>query len=108
MRIALTTAFLCLVASPAFAQEIAQSEIHSQAVRGNLSVLIGLGSNVVVSTGPDATLLVDDEYAVLNDKVRAALAALKAPPVKGVINTHWHEDHTGGNESFGLYREYQH
>ena len=83
------------------AQEIAQSEIRARPIRGNLLVLLGYGSNMVVSIGRDGSLLVDDEYAVLTDKVRAALKDLQAPRVKRVINTHWHNDHTGGNESFG-------
>jgi cyclase len=92
---------LCAIALNAGAQEIAQSEIRARPLRGNLLVLLGYGSNVVVSIGRDGSLLVDDEYAALNDKVRAALKDLQAPRVKRVINTHWHNDHTGGNESFG-------
>jgi glyoxylase-like metal-dependent hydrolase (beta-lactamase superfamily II) len=84
----------------AFAQEIEQSEIRARPIRGNLLVLLGYGSNIVVSIGRDGSLLVDDEYAVLTDKVRAKLKELQAPRVKRVINTHWHNDHTGGNESF--------
>ncbi len=87
--------------APAAAQCVGQGEIHTVALRGGLSLLQGYGSNITVSTGPDGTLLVDDEYAELVNKVRAALAALHAPPVRRVINTHWHCDHTGGNESFG-------
>ncbi|MEO8306570.1 MAG: MBL fold metallo-hydrolase [Pseudomonadota bacterium] len=82
------------------AQDIAQSDIRARPLRGNLLVLFGYGSNVVVSIGPDATLLVDDEYAVLTEKMRATLKGLPTPKVKLVINTHWHNDHTGGNESF--------
>ena len=88
-------------APPVAAQEIAQSEIRARPIRGNLLVLLGYGSNMVVSIGRDGSLLVDDEYAVLTDKVRAKLKELQAPRVKRVINTHWHNDHTGGNESFG-------
>lgn len=82
------------------AQDPAKSEIHVQALRGNLHVLLGYGSNIAVSTGPDGTLLVDDEYAALTPKVRAALAELRSPSVKLIVNTHWHDDHTGGNEAF--------
>ena len=82
------------------AQDLAKSEIHARALRGNLQVLVGYGSNIAVSTGPDGTLLVDDEYAAMTSKVRTALAALRSPPVKVVVNTHWHDDHTGGNEAF--------
>jgi cyclase len=83
-----------------FAEDLAKSEIHTRALRGNLHVLLGFGSNITVSTGPQGTLLVDDEYAVLTPKVRAALAGLRSLPIKLVVNTHWHDDHTGGNEAF--------
>lgn len=83
-----------------FAEDLANSEIHTRGLRGNLHVLVGFGGNITVSTGPDGTLLVDDEYAALTSKVRAALAELRSPPVKLVVNTHWHDDHTGGNEAF--------
>jgi cyclase len=89
------------VAPLVIAQEIAQSAIRARPIRGNLLVLLGYGSNVVVSIGRDGSLLVDDEYAVLTDKLRAVLKDMQAPRVKRVINTHWHNDHTGGNESFG-------
>ena len=82
------------------AQDLAKSEIRAQAARGNLSVLLGEGGNITVSTGPDGTLLVDDEYAALAPKVHAALAALHAPAVRLIVDTHWHDDHTGGNEAF--------
>src|SRR6266852_4515457 len=82
------------------AQDLTKTEIHSRALRGNLHVLMGYGGNIAVSTGPDGTLLVDDEYAALTPKVRAALAELRSPPVKIVVNTHWHDDHTGGNAAF--------
>jgi cyclase len=81
-------------------QDLAKTEIHSRALRGNLQVLLGYGGNIAVSTGRDGTLLVDDEYAVLLPKVRAALAELRSARVKIVVNTHWHDDHTGGNEAF--------
>ena len=83
-----------------FAEDVANSEIHTQALRGELHVLLGFGSNITVSTGPDGTLLVDDEYAALTPKVRAALEELRSSPVKLIVNTHWHDDHTGGNETF--------
>lgn len=84
----------------ASAQDLAKTEIHIQALRGNLHVLLGYGGNITVSTGPDGTLLVDDEYAALTPKVRAALGELRAPAVRLIVNTHWHDDHTGGNEAF--------
>jgi len=82
------------------AQDLAKSEIKTQALRDNLHVLLGDGGNITVSTGADGTLLIDDEYAALTPKVRAALGELRSPAVKLIVNTHWHDDHTGGNEAF--------
>ncbi len=91
---------LLWITATASAQDFANSEIRTQALRGNLHVLLGEGSNITVSTGPDGALLVDDEYAALTSKVRTALVALRSPTVRWVVNTHWHDDHSGGNEAF--------
>jgi cyclase len=83
------------------AQPVAEAELRMQALRGNLRVVHGEGSNVIVSTGADGTLLVDGEYASATPRLRKSLATLSAGGVKILINTHWHNDHTGGNEAFG-------
>jgi glyoxylase-like metal-dependent hydrolase (beta-lactamase superfamily II) len=83
------------------AQSTSPPEIVGQPLRGNLQLLHGEGSNIVLSTGKDGTLLVDDEYASLAEKLRAALTTRGALPVRVVINTHFHNDHTGNNEAFG-------
>jgi glyoxylase-like metal-dependent hydrolase (beta-lactamase superfamily II) len=65
-------------------------------------VLYGGGGNIGVSVGRDGILLVDDQYAPLAPKIRAALRSIAGDrPVRFVLNTHWHGDHTGGNEIFG-------
>jgi glyoxylase-like metal-dependent hydrolase (beta-lactamase superfamily II) len=64
-------------------------------------MLQGLGGNIGVSSGPDGVILVDDQYAPLTEKIRAALAGLNPGPIRFILNTHWHFDHTGGNENFG-------
>ena len=56
---------------------------------------------MVVSHGEDGTILIDDQFVLLSEKIEGAVAYLGATPVKYVVNTHWHGDHTGGNESFG-------
>jgi glyoxylase-like metal-dependent hydrolase (beta-lactamase superfamily II) len=60
--------------------------------------LLGPGGNIAVLTGPDGKLLVDAEVVTARSNVAAALASINADPVKQLINTHWHFDHTGGNE----------
>ena len=76
-------------------------DVHIEPLRGNLQMLHGEGSNIILSTGSDGTLLVDDEYTSLGEKLRATLKTQSALPVKVVINTHFHNDHTGNNEAFG-------
>jgi glyoxylase-like metal-dependent hydrolase (beta-lactamase superfamily II) len=76
----------------------ASEKITVQALRRNISVLLGAGGNIAVLTGPDGKLLVDAEIVTAHPHVSAALASINADPVKQLINTHWHFDHTGGNE----------
>jgi len=76
-------------------------EIKTTAVAGNIHMLEGSGGNIGVSTGPDGVLIVDDQFAPLAEKISAAVAKLDAGPIKFVLNTHWHGDHTGGNAKFG-------
>ena len=66
-----------------------------------LYLLQGAGGNLGLSVGPDGTFLIDDDYAPLTTKIKAAIAAITDKPVRFVVNTHLHGDHTGGNESLG-------
>lgn len=66
-----------------------------------LHVLFGAGGNIGVSVGEDAVFIIDDQFAPLTPKIVAAIRSLSDKPVKFVVNTHWHFDHTGGNENFG-------
>jgi len=95
------TAALALTAA-AFAQlDLSQVELKSQKVADGIYMLSGAGGNVGVSAGDDGVVLIDDEYAPLTDKLVAALSAISDRPVRFVLNTHWHDDHTGGNENLG-------
>ena len=76
-------------------------EIKSTHVAGNIYMLEGSGGNIGVSVGPDGILIVDDQFAPLADKIRAALAKLGPGKLEFVLNTHWLSDHTGGNAIFG-------
>lgn len=82
-------------------QDFSAVEIRTETAAPGISVLFGAGGNIAVSQGSDGTVLVDDQYAPLTPKIEAALAAIGARPVKWLINTHWHRDHSGGNENFG-------
>jgi cyclase len=91
-----------LLALPAFAQrDFSKVEIKVHKVAGAVYMLEGAGGNIGVSVGDDGILLVDDQYAPLAPKIKEALKGISARPVKFVLNTHHHGDHTGGNEAFG-------
>lgn len=84
------------------AQDLADVEIETVSVAGNIHMLVsGAAANVGVSAGPDGVLIVDDKLAPLVDKMRAAIDALGAGATEFVLNTHWHPDHAGGNEALG-------
>lgn len=70
-------------------------------LRNGVYMLTGAGGNLGLSVGDDATFLIDDQYAPLTAKISAAIAGVTAKPVRYVLNTHWHGDHTGGNENMG-------
>ena len=76
----------------------ATAEVTVQRLRANISVLLGGGGNIAVLTGPDGKVLVDAEIITARPNVSKALASINADPVQQLINTHWHFDHTGGNE----------
>src|SRR5271165_1242088 len=79
-------------------KESAAAKIAVQALRRNISVLLGPGGNIAVLSGPDGKVLVDAEIVTARSNVSAALASINADPIQQLINTHWHFDHTGGNE----------
>lgn len=98
---ALATASI-VIASPLAAQrDFSEVEITSEELAPGVAVLFGAGGNMAVSHGEDGTILIDDQFAPLSEKIEGAVAYLGATPVKYVVNTHWHGDHTGGNEHFG-------
>src|SRR5262245_16476126 len=76
-------------------------EIKTEKVAEGIYMLTGRGGNIGVSVGPDGVLVIDDQFAPLTDKIKAAIAAISDKPVRFVLNTHWHGDHVGGNENFG-------
>ena len=96
---------LCLGAASALCaqeqQDFSQVEVKSSPLGTNLTLLQGSGGNIAALSGSEGVLLVDDEFGPLADKIRAALKAQGAgQPVRFIINTHYHYDHTGGNLAF--------
>ena len=75
--------------------------VRAQALRGGVYMITGAGGNIGLSVGVDAAFLVDDQYAPLTQKIIAAVKSVTNQPVRFVVNTHWHGDHTGGNENIG-------
>jgi glyoxylase-like metal-dependent hydrolase (beta-lactamase superfamily II) len=102
-RLLAAAASLLLSAAPAFAQDqdFSQVEVKTVPVAGSVSMLQGSGGNIAVLVGPEGVLVVDDEYAPLVPKILAAIGKLSSRPVRFVVNTHWHGDHTGGNAVLG-------
>ena len=70
-------------------------------VAGNVSYIEGSGGNIGLFAGDDGVFLIDDQYAPLTDKIVAAVRTVSAEPIRFLVNTHMHPDHTGGNENFG-------
>ena len=83
-------------------QDFSKVQIKVTKVSGNIYMLEGAGGNIAASVGEDGIVIVDDQYAPLADKIQAALKNLGITdkPVRFVINTHYHGDHTGGNAPF--------
>jgi len=85
----------------AHAQDFENVEIKTIPVAKGIYMLIGSGGNIGVSVGEDGVFLVDDQFAPLNKKITDAVAKISDAPIRFVLNTHWHADHTGGNELMG-------
>jgi cyclase len=99
----LLAALATLLAAPAFAQPLidwAKIEIKTHDLGNNTYMLEGQGGNITIAVGTDGIIMVDGQFAPLSDKIKAAIRAISPLPVKYLINTHYHGDHTGGNENF--------
>jgi glyoxylase-like metal-dependent hydrolase (beta-lactamase superfamily II) len=102
MRTSFFALALALTAAPAAAQQdFSKVEIKVERLAPGVAVLFGAGGNIGLSYGEDGNVIVDDQFAPLTDRIVAAVASVDPDPVRFVINTHWHFDHTGGNENFG-------
>ena len=103
-------ATIMALSGPAFAQQplaavppppdFSKVEIKTTDLGDNIYMLEGQGGNITVAVGKDGIIMVDGQYAPLHDKIKAAIEAISKKPIKYLINTHFHGDHTGGNELF--------
>lgn len=82
-------------------RDFSKVEIKTEKVTDSIYVLFGAGGNIGVSVGDDGVFLIDDQFAPLSEKIIAAIREISDKPIRFVINTHWHGDHTGGNENLG-------
>jgi cyclase len=101
-RIALAACFSILAATAVFAQQdFSKVEIKTTKLAGNLYMLEGQGGAIGVLTGADGVLMVDSQFAPLTERIVAAIKAIDSGPIRFLINTHVHGDHTGGNANLG-------
>ncbi len=98
----LCSSAIALVSSSTYAQVNYDTvQVRAMQLTRGVYMLTGSGGNMGLSVGDDAAFLVDDQFAPLTPKILAAIAAITPKPVRFVVNTHWHFDHTGGNENLG-------
>lgn len=88
-----------LLGTSLFAQD-AEVKIEVTPLNGNVYMLTGRGGNIGLLAGAEKTLVVDDQFANLSDKILEAIKTVSDKPVSYLLNTHWHGDHTGGNSNF--------
>ncbi len=111
MRVAFALATTLLLAPAAYAQQQPPApppplvdwekvQIKTTDLGNNTYMLEGQGGNITVAVGTDGIIMVDGQFAPLSDKIKAAIRAISPLPIKYLINTHYHGDHTGGNENF--------
>ncbi len=82
-------------------QDFSNVEVKATKVAGTVYMLTGAGGNIGASIGEDGIVIVDDQYAPLAPKIRQALRSISDKPIRFILNTHYHGDHTGGNAAFG-------
>ena len=101
LLISIIAASVLFVSSVRAQQNFDKVEIKTEKLSPTTYVLFGAGGNIGVSVGEDALFIIDDQYAPVSARIVAALKQISDKPIKFVLNTHWHGDHTGGNENMG-------
>ena len=99
-RALMAFAALCAVCVANAQEDFSKVEIKTEKIADGIYMMTGSGGNLGLAVGDDAVFLIDDQYAPLTPKIQAAIAAITPKPVQFILNTHWHGDHTGGNEKF--------
>jgi glyoxylase-like metal-dependent hydrolase (beta-lactamase superfamily II) len=97
---AATIAIIAAGANAAQQQDFSKIEVKTTDLGKNTYMLEGAGGNVTIAVGTDGIIMVDAQFAPMHDKLKAAIAKVTDKPVKYLINTHYHGDHTGGNAAF--------
>ena len=92
---------LTLTATKLAQRDWSKVEITAEKVTDNIYMLKGAGGNIGVSVGEDGVLMIDAQYAQISDKIKTAIKELGGDHPNFILNTHWHGDHTNGNENFG-------
>jgi glyoxylase-like metal-dependent hydrolase (beta-lactamase superfamily II) len=93
---------LLLASGPAGAQtDYSKVEMKTTDLGQRTYMLEGAGGNITVAVSDNGVIMVDSQFAPLHDKIKAAVAAVSKEPIRYLVNTHYHGDHTGGNEGFG-------
>ena len=92
--------FTLLISSSVMGQNMDSVKIITTPITTNIYFIQGQGGNIAAITGKDGLVLIDDQYAPLSQKIKTALQAINPQPARFVINTHFHMDHTGGNQNF--------
>src|SRR5258706_8970529 len=82
------------------APDFSKVEIKTTHLGDNVYMLEGQGGNITVAVGKAGIIMVDGQFAPLHDKIKAAISTISSLPIKYLINTHYHGDHTGGNKAF--------
>src|SRR3974390_1551249 len=103
ITIAVFAGAAALIAGPAGAQQgvdFSKVEIKTTDLGNKTYMLEGQGGNITVAVGTDGIIMVDSQFAPLHDKIKAAIEKISPPPIKYVVNTHYHGDHVGGNSAF--------
>jgi glyoxylase-like metal-dependent hydrolase (beta-lactamase superfamily II) len=96
-----TIALFAATANAAQQQDFSKVEVKTTDLGHDTYMLEGAGGNVTIAVGTDGVIMVDAQFAPMHDKLKAAIAKVTDKPVKYLVNTHYHGDHTGGNEAFG-------